>query len=162
MTGSLDESHYDVVKARYESDQQLLSHFSDDGGATTIAVVSEPNDLETYCDEWMPALGMPERHLKRYHQYLSGFLTNSAVDNPRERAYDEARLDYHYGRHLRTSDEAQAALSELVCRLNNGEDITLVCFEKPHEPCHRHKLKEVIEARLDSQFDFSEKKLEVV
>jgi hypothetical protein len=100
---------------------------------------------------------MPERHLKRYWSYRSGFKTNSAVNNPAERAFEEARLDYWYRRHIQTSEQAQKAIAELVSRLEDGEDLTLVCFEKPREPCHRFILMELIEARLSSNFDFSEK-----
>ena len=159
MTGSLKESHYEVVRSEYESEQLQLSDFSNSNDTSTkIAVTTQPKDLGVFCDEVREELGMPERHLKRYWAYRSGFSTNSAVDNPAERAFKEARLDHYYRRHIQTSDEAQAALSELVSRLNDGEDITLVCFEKPSEPCHRHILIELIEARLSSNYDFSEKR----
>lgn len=158
MTGSLQESHYEAVREDFQSSQLQLSDFDDSDGATTIAVTTEPKDLGVFCDEVREELGMPERHLKRYWAYRSGFATNSAVDNPAERAFEEARLDHYYRRHIQTSDEAQESLSELVSRLRDGEDITLVCFEKPHEPCHRHILIELIEARLSSDYDFSSEK----
>jgi len=158
MTGSLKESHYEVVRSEFESEQLQLSDFGDSDGSTKIAVTTQPKDLGTFCDEVREELGMPERHLKRYWQYRSGFATNSAVENPAERAFEEARLDYHYRRHIQTSDDAQDALSELVRRLENGEDLTLVCFEKPSEPCHRHILIELIEARLSSDYDFGSAK----
>lgn len=147
-----------MVRSEYESDQLQLSDFGDADCSTKIAVTTQPKDLGTFCDEVRPELGMPEKHLKRYWNYRSGFRTNSAVDNPAERAYEEARLDHYYRRHVQASDEAQDALSELVSRLRDGEDITLVCFEKPHEPCHRHILIELIESRLSGKFDFSENK----
>jgi len=155
MTGSLQESHYDAVREQYESEQLQLSSFSTNPSATTIAVTSRPKDLERYCDEVMEPLGMPEKHLKRYWSYRSGFQTNSAVDNPVRRAYEEARLDHHYRRHIKQSEKAQRALSQLVSRLRDGEDLTLVCFEKPTEPCHRYLLIDLIESRLSSKFDFA-------
>ncbi len=159
MTGSLEESYYDEVKEQALSDQQLLSDYSSNPSATTIAVVSQPGDtgIDEYCDEHKPILGMPERHLNRYHKYKSSFQTNSAVSNPTDRAYNEARLDHYYRKHLQNSDEAQNAVAELVSRLNDGEDITLICFEKPSEKCHRHVLTELIESRLESNFTFSKK-----
>jgi hypothetical protein len=158
MTGSLSESHYEVVKEKHESDQQRLANFSNESQATTIAVVSRPNQtkIDDICDEHISVLGMPERHLSRFHKYKSGFQTNSAVDNPVQRAYDEARLDYHYTRHIQCSDEAQTAIDELVSRLEEGEDLCLVCFEKPGEPCHRHKLMQIVQSRLDSDFTFGD------
>ena len=162
MSGRLQETHYKSVQAAYESDQQQLLQYSDDE-PTTIAVVRKPRDtgIEEICDEWCPELGMPERHLKRFWSYRSGFKTNSAVDNPIERAYEEARLDHYYEQYLRRSDEAQQALSDIVRRLDNGEDITLVCFEEPQEPCHRYKLIEVLTARLDSEYDFDKQAVTV-
>lgn len=159
MTGSLDESHYEVVREEYESDQQSLTHFCEDSDSpTTIAVVSQPTrNIDQYCDEVCSELGMPSKFLKRYHQYLSGYRTNSAVDNPQKRAWVDAELEKEYMRHVRSSDEAQNALSQLVSRLNEGEDLTLVCYEKDSEPCHRHLLIELIEARLSSKY-FSEKR----
>lgn len=160
MTGSVQESYYEAVRSEYESEQLQLSNFTESDSSTTIAVTSQPKDLGQYCDEVRTELGMPEQHLKRYWQYRSGFQTNSAVDRPAERAFEEARLDYHYRRHIQTSDEAQNALSELVHRLENGEDLTLVCFEKPAEPCHRYILMDLIESRLSSEYDFSSEKRE--
>jgi hypothetical protein len=158
MTGSLLSSHYEAVKEEYESDQRSLSDFCESGSRPTkIAVVSKPGDLTDYCDEWMPHLGMPEKYLKRYGQYLAGYKTNSAVDDPYTRAWNDAQLEKEYMRHVRTSDEAQKAISGIVSRLRDGEDITLVCFEEPSQPCHRHLLIEMIEARLSSEF-FSEKR----
>lgn len=161
MTGVLRETYYDKIKEDYQSEQSRLSAFYENDSPTTIAVVREPRDtgIEELCDEWWPELGMPKRHLERFWSYRSGFRTNSAVDNPTHRAYKEARLDYHYDRHVRTSDDAQKALSALVSRLENGEDVTLVCFEKPAEPCHRHKLVEIIRTRVSSQYQFREKQL---
>jgi len=158
MTGVLRETHYDAVRSSHESDQSQLSEYLDTATPTTIAVVRKPRDtgIDEYCDEWMPDLGMPEKHLKRFWEYRSGYRTNSAVSNPTRRAYEDANCEYHYRQHIRTSDSAQKALSAIVRRLNDEEDITLVCFEEPSEPCHRHYLKGVIEARLNGRFDLSD------
>lgn len=161
MTGSLTESYYDEIKKQSCSDQQLLSDFGSGSSATTVAVVSKPGNtgIDKHCDEHEPSLGMPEKHLNRFHKYKSSFQSNSAISNPTKRAYDEARLDYYYHQHLQRSDEAQNALSRLVRRLENGEDITLVCFEKRSENCHRHILKEMIESRLSGKFTFTPTKV---
>lgn len=156
MTGSLRSSYYEAIREQQLSNQRSLSDFCQaDSSPTTIAVVTRPGDLTKYCDEWVAELGMPEKYLKRYRQYLSGYKTNSAVDDPHLRAWNDAQLEEEYLKHVRNSDEAQKALTELVCRLNDGEDITLVCFEKPSQPCHRHLLIDLIESRLSSKF-FSE------
>ena len=159
MTGSLEESHYEVVKEQQSSDQLLLSSYTESESPTTIAITDE---AATYCDEQMPALSLPNKHLARYHKYRAAFRTNSAIDNPEARAAAEARLDHWYQRHLQTSDEAQEALAELVSRLSDGEDITLVGSEKSPEAAQRANLKQVIEARLSSKFDFTVEKREPV
>lgn len=157
MSGSLAESHYQVVKEQHTSNQLLLSDYSTDSSPTTIAVVTDAADspISQYCDETMPALGLPEQHRKRYRQYRAGFVTNSAVDSPEHRAFTEANIEQQYREYLKTSDEAQSALCEVVRRLREGEDVTLVSFEKPSEPSHRAILKDVIESRLDSKFTFT-------
>lgn len=158
MLGSIDETDFPSLAERVESEQSSLTDFSGDG-ATTVAVVRLPRDtgIDEICDEWRPELGVPAYHLRRYWSYRSGFRTNSAVDNPTERAYKEARLDYHYDSHIRASDEAQATIDELVRRLESGEDITLVCFEQSDTACHGHRLKEIIEARLWADYSFGER-----
>lgn len=162
MVGELGEIDYPSLKQQRESSQRQLYSYTGDE-PTYIAVVSRPRNtgITDICDEWMPSLGMPERHLDRFFAYRSGFKSNSAVDDPMQRAYDEARLDYHYNRHVRTSDEAQKALSAIVSRLESGEDVCLVCFEERPEPCHRYELKSIIEARLQSKYTFRAEQLTV-
>ena len=162
MTGSLEESHYEVVKEQQSSDQLLLSSYTESESPTTIAITAERSKATEYCDEQMPALALPDKHRARYHKYRAAFRTNSAIDNPEARAAAEARLDHWYQRHLQTSDEAQKALAELVSRLSDGEDITLVGSEKSPEAAQRANLKQVIEARLSSKFDFTVEKREPV
>lgn len=160
MVGVLRETDYHTIKEQHDSDQQQLSAYSSDS-PTTIAVVSRPRDtgIETMCDEWWPELGMPERHLDRFWSYRAGFKTNSAVEDATARAYKEARLDHYYDQYIRKSDEAQNALSELVRRLTDGEDITLVCFEDGAQPCHRYRILEIVEARLSSEYELGAKEL---
>lgn len=160
MTGVLRETDYHTIKEQYESDQRQLSQYTN-SQPTTIAVVRLPRDtgIEEMCDEWWPALGLPERHLKRYWEYKSGFKTNSAVDDAEERAYEEARVEHYYRRYVQKSAEAQRAIRMLVERLRDGEDITLVCFEETAQNCHRSELRQMIESRLSSAYDFREKQV---
>lgn len=155
MSGELDTASYEMVRARAEDDQLSLNAFSDEDEPTTIAVVRLPRDtgIDEYCDEWTPELGVPERHLSRFWAYREGYETNSAVANPVERAFHDADVERYYSEYVRSSDDAQAALNEIVSRLESGEDITLVCFEGESEPCHRRKLAEFIEARVDSDLE---------
>ena len=148
MAGELSETHYAEVRENYESSQAQLTAFSNDDSPTTIAVVRLPRDTNI-------ELGMPERALRTFWSYRSGYRTNSAEDNPTQRAYEEADLERRYLEYLRKSDEAQEALSSIESRLDSGEDIALVCFEEPGAPCHRHLLVDIIRERMDSRFRFS-------
>lgn len=161
MTGSLSETDYASLREKEEDDQQSLSAFSNGESSTTIAVVRKPRDtgIEEVCDEWMQDLGMPEYALKKFWDLRAGYRTNSAVDNPNDKAYEDALLDARYKRHLQDSDEAQAAIDAIVRRLEDGEDITLVCFEPNGRKCHRHLLKHIIEKRVANGFRLSEEKL---
>lgn len=149
MSGKLSETHYAEVRENAESAQSQLSSWNSDPDPTTIAVVREPRDtnIEEYCDEWRKELGMPRWALERFWEYRAGYRTNTAVSNPTRRAYEDANLELHYEQYITDSEQAQQTIDGLVRRLNSGEDITLVCFEEPSEPCHRHRLKALIEAR---------------
>jgi hypothetical protein len=157
MSGELAETNYAEVRENAESAQSQLSSWSTDPDPTTIAVVRAPRDtnIEEYCDEWRKELGMPRWALERFWEYRAGYRTNTAVSNPTRRAYDDANLDLHYEKYITDSEQAQQSIDELVSRLNSGEDITLVCFEEPSEPCHRHRLKALIEARRDTDLSAS-------
>lgn len=152
MRGSVTETHYAEVREQAKSAQSQLSSFSSESQATTIAVVTEPRNtgIDKHCDEWRPELGMPERALKSFWSYRSGYRTNSAVSKPTERAYKDANLDERYRSYLEHSDEAQASLDELAEHVDSGGDITLVCFEEPGKPCHRHLLLSVLKTRIEN------------
>lgn len=156
MGGVLRETCYAAVKEQHESKQSLLSEYAEVDEPITIAVVSLPRNtgIEEYCDCWCPELGMPEYALRRFWSYKSGYEGNSAVDEPAWRAWNDASLEPRYREHIRTSESAQNAINSIVSRLNDGDDVTLVCFEESGEPCHRHILMDEIESRRSSSFDF--------
>lgn len=153
MVGDVSEQSFASLKDSIESEQTHLSSFGSAQSPTTIAVVRAPRDtgIDDLCDEWIPELGMPKWALERFWEFRSGYRTNTAVDNPTQRAWNDAKLDYHYRNYLNSSEEAQAALQLIVDRLYSGEDITLVCFEERPDPCHRHILLERIENLLDAR-----------
>lgn len=156
MTGRLGEKSYASVKEQYQSNQQLLSAYGDIN-ETTIAVVRRVggSSIDTYCDEHMPALGMPEKPLTLFHELRAGYRTNSAVDNPHNKAFDDANLTKEYHDYINDSPDAMSLIKEISHRLNAGENIMLVCYETSGHRCHRHLLIDLInEMRQSSESKF--------
>jgi uncharacterized protein (DUF488 family) len=98
---------------------------------------------------------MPEKYLSKFLKRRSEYRMNSAIDNPTNRAYDDLELDDKYTEHVRDSEKAQSAITSLVSRLDDGEEVTLVCYEESHQRCHRHLLMEMIDSRSESDFQLS-------
>ena len=64
-------------------------------------------------------------------------------------AYKQGRIDWDTFAHeflnqLRENAECLEAIQTLH-ELSKNEDITLLCFEKDGNPCHRHLVRDVIE-----------------
>lgn len=153
MVGELDEVYLSELREENkETPQQSLFDFSEDSGkhseATTIAVISKPNETGVLdlTDEFMPSLGMPAPVLTDF-QKLRGQMNEMSHVEEHNKAFEKCDLENKYRDHL-FSDEAQEKVDEIIERLHNGEDITLVCFEKSPKKCHRHVLKEHIERNL--------------
>lgn len=152
MVGELNEAYLSELREEdADEDQQSLFDFSDDSQhtATTIAVVSKPNDtgILEHTDEYMPHLGMPRSVLDDF-QKLRAQMNEMSATQEHNKAYEKLDLDRQYREHLRSHQGAQLAMKEIVNRLRDGEDITLVCFEKEPKKCHRHILMEFIENEL--------------
>lgn len=151
MSGRIDETNYAEVKEKHLSSQCELAEFTEQQ-TTYIAVVSLPrHGIEDAVDEVWPELGMPQWALKRFLKRRAGYKTNSAVDNPHEKAYEDVSLHGIYQSHINESKEAQERLHEAVERLTSGENITLVCYEEEGESCHRHMLLDIIRERVEQR-----------
>lgn len=120
---------------------------------TRVGVVRRPTHwLNAQVDENIPALGPPDALLddvKDRHEALKAAgRADAAAHN---RAMDTVDYDERYREHLSTP-EAEAALDDLLARLESGENIALVCFENTAEKrCHRTILREVLESRLEGE-----------
>jgi len=153
MAGRLEEQDFSSLKEAYDPDQSSLSQFCG-AGDTTIAVVRKPNDtgIDAVCDEWLPELGMPEDALSDYWELRSAYEDNQYVSNHEaaNRAFEEANLTERFDDYVRGNADAQEALDEIVRRLSDGENITLVCFESDGKKCHRHILMQMIQKRREA------------
>jgi uncharacterized protein YeaO (DUF488 family) len=151
MSGRIDETNYADAKQRHLSSQSELDEWCE-AESTLVAVTSTPRgSIETYVDEVIPELGMPERALKSFLALRAGYRTNSAVDDAHNKAYEDESLSSTYDNYIEKSPEAQRKLSELTERVVSGENITLVCYEEDGDACHRHKLVALLQERVESR-----------
>lgn len=150
MSGRIQCASVNDIRKSHDPGQSTLSQYGTNTHDTTIAIVRLPRDSDIcdVCDEWEPALGMPEKNLERFLKIRAKYRMNSAIDNPGNVAYDELRLDHVYRNYITESDKAQKAIDSIVRRVRDGENITLVCFEEEGERCHRHVLQQIIETRV--------------
>jgi len=148
MVGKLDEAYLTELQQRQrpEGQQSLFEDYKH--SATAIAVVTAPTGgIVEICDEFMPELGMPRSVLDDFQKLRSQMNEVSGVKE-HNKAYERCDLDSEYRTYLKLNSDAQEAVESVVNRLESGESITLVCFEKSPKRCHRHVLKEEIEKRL--------------
>lgn len=149
MIGQLDETYLTALQQQDDTQSSLFDYSEDEDPQTNIAVVIKPNEtgILDVVDEWRPALGMPNWKLTEFQKLRANMNEINSVQ-AHNKAYERLDLDETYKSHLRFNTQAQKRVNELIERLHDGEDITLVCFEKPPKKCHRHVLKEHIENRL--------------
>jgi hypothetical protein len=154
MSGSLYEGHEAVVEALDEDGQQLLCNFSDIG-QTIVAIAERDSEAADLCHDVYPSLLVRDADRKRYHQYRAGFVTNSAVSQPGQRAFDEAEIRDSFRDHVVESEAAQEALCGIVGHLSSGDDVTLVFGGELDERAYEAVLSDMIESRMDSTYTFS-------
>lgn len=150
MTGTLDETYLKALEDEEDAGQSSIFSYTEEGSNhTRIAVVSKPNNtgILELTDEFMPSLGMPMHLLTDFQSIKFARSENPSVED-HNKAFTKCDLEEGYRSHLEYNTEAQERLEEIENRLREGEDITLVCFEKPPKKCHRHILKDVIEKRM--------------
>lgn len=116
--------------------------------ATTIGVVSDPNDRMRYaCDELMPHLGMPIEKLADFQRIRDEEMAGMESDR-HKLAWEREEMDEYYRNYLERSQDANKAVRELFNRVWNGEEITLIGYEFPPKRSHRHVLLDYLEERL--------------
>lgn len=153
MDTKISETYLSDVHSRSkENNQQTLSEYNNndiEDLGTTIAVVSDPTgQITEVCDEFIPELGMPEDELNNFR------FTRSSLDieddiKRHNKAVEKVELEKKYKSYLNSDSNAQEEIDKICKRIEQGENITLVCFEKKPKWCHRHILVEYIRERVD-------------
>lgn len=153
MIGHLDETYLTALQKKHDAQQSNLFDYSvNESNHTRIAVVSEPNDtgILEVTDEYIPELGMPARKLNEFRRLREAYNERDPVKK-HNKAFIKCNMGEAYESWVKYNTEAREEFDKLAERLREGEDITLVCFEKPPKKCHRHVLKRLLEERVEPQ-----------
>jgi len=151
---NLNESYLSEVYQHVSSENQTnLSNFgasNEDELGTLIAVVQDPTGgIVDVCDEFYRELGMPQNYLNQLREKrnkLPDSLTDTETHNT---AVKQVQLEAKYREYVQNSDAAKKRITQISNRIQNGETITLVCFEKPPKWCHRYVLQDVIKTKIE-------------
>lgn len=121
------------------------------GEERLVGVVRRPTPwFSGAIDENRPALGPPADLLDEVKARTEDFkMQGLCEEGAHNAAFDEVNFDDRYREYLEADEDAQAAMADLISGVEDGADVVLVCFEAENKQCHRHALKEVLEARLD-------------
>lgn len=140
MTGTLDETY---VAA-------LQHDLVEPGDATLVGVVRRPTGwFRAATDENRPALGPPEALLEEAKDRTEELKRRGMCDEgAHNAAWEETDFARRYREFLDADDTAHDALDNLAARVDDGEDVWLVCFEGDGKRCHRHTLLEHIRERF--------------
>lgn len=153
MTGEIHEMYLSELHSHTTSEDQMsFSEFTgeeDDQYGTKIAVVTDPTGgIVEAADEFIPELGMPEEELNLFRSTRAELNMDDGVER-HNRAAEEVNLSQRYSDYINKDSIAQEKIEGLAERVLDGENITLVCFEKEPKWCHRHVLKEHIEEKVE-------------
>lgn len=155
---ALDETYLSEVHSKRRDDSQSsLSNFTSNSKknelGTAIAVVTDPTGgILDVCDEHISHLGMPKAELNNFRSVRSDLEIEDDVKR-HNKAVDITEIDEKYEKYIKNNSKAQEKISKIARRIEKGEKITLVCFEKEPKWCHRHLLVEEIRNELGNDWD---------
>lgn len=131
-----------------------------DGDERLVGVVRRPTRwFGGTVDENRSALGPPADLLDEFKERHEDLKRQGLCDEgAHNAAWEEIDYEARYHEHLETDPDARAALSDLVEIAAGGEPVVLVCYESDDKACHRHLVKEALEARLDSDAEGTDRR----
>lgn len=156
MTGEVNETYLSDLHSRTTDENQssftdFVEDAEEDDLGTKIAVVSDPTGgIVEASDEFIPELGMPENELNNFRRVRNNIDIEDDVKR-HNKAVEITGIDDKYADYMDNDSKARNKISELVERVENGEDITFVCFEKDPKWCHRHSLVEKVTEKVNDQ-----------
>jgi hypothetical protein len=130
----------------------LQHDLADVGDATLVGVVRRPTGwFRSLVAENQPELGPPEALLSEVNERHEALAARGLCDEgAHNAAWEETRFDARYREHLSNSEAAERSVLDLARRVDDGEDVVLVCFEGENKRCHRHLLRDHLLERLDA------------
>ena len=148
----INESYLSEVHSHSKDEDQIsFQEYTEtdvDEFGTTIAVVTEPTGgITDVCDEFIPSLGMPEDLLNQFREVRSDLDIDDDIQRHNEAA-QEVQLEEQYKKYVKENEIAAAEIESLCQRVQEGEKITVVCFEKEPKWCHRHVLTDLIQEKI--------------
>jgi hypothetical protein len=111
--------------------------------ATKVGVVRRATPwFHGVVDENVPAVAPPEDLLERFKDRCDDLeMQGLCAEGAHNAAWDELDVEERYREHLADSAPAREALEDLRHRLEEGEDLVLVCYENTEQKrCHRTSL----------------------
>lgn len=85
--------------------------------------------------------------------------------SPSDTVYYEYKKSYNWRKYvikycneLKNNERAIKFINELIDRLNNGEDICLVCYERNFKRCHRYILAKIFMRKNIKWKEFNSRK----
>ena len=108
--------------------------------ATLVGVARQPTGwFRSAVDENHPSLGPPPELLDEFKQRHEDFKLQGMCDvGAHNAAWAELSFDNRYLTHIEETKGTQETISDLVNRLEAGEELVLVCFENTNQKrCHR-------------------------
>lgn len=153
MAGKIRETYLSDLHSRTTDRQQssfgdFLEEDTEDDLGTTVAVVSDPTGgIKEVSDEFIPELGMPENELNNFRRVRNNLDIDDDVKR-HNKAINITEIDEKYEEYIENNSAAQEKLSMLSERVQDGEDITFICFEKEPKWCHRHLLADKLRSMV--------------
>lgn len=108
--------------------------------ATHVGVVRRPTPwFYDVVDENVPALAPPDDLLDEFKDRCADLeMQGLCADGAHNAAWDELSFEQRYLDHLAASEDAAEQVQALLERLEQGEDLVLVCYENTDaKRCHR-------------------------
>jgi len=99
---------------------------------------------ENYPDLGPPADLLEETKQREEDMKAQGMCATGAANA----AWEELDFADRYRDYVAESGAVEAALGTLEARLEDGQDVVLVCYEGEDKRCHRHLLRDRLAARL--------------
>lgn len=131
------------------SQQSRLGSFGSDEGTTYVGIANA--DREDYLDavdETEERLAPPDELFWQWYNTRQRMMDEGQLErNAHNEALEAVNYFERFEEYLNGAD-AQAALAQITKRIQDGEEIVLVCYCGEGKQCHRHPVAERISARL--------------